>query len=86
MAVFVNEPNATAAQRYGRLIDLFPGLIAWLPLPFLLPSLSNSFRNHREALESAPTQFSPRQDHYVSTTAFFKVAMRSAKKKAPQQL
>ena len=48
VAVFVDQPNATAAQRYGRLIDFSPGLIAWLPLP--LPSLPNSPRNHRETL------------------------------------
>ena len=55
IAVFVDQPNATAAQRYGRLIDLFPGLIAWLPLP--LPSLPYSFRNHRETLASAQRNF-----------------------------
>ena len=53
IAVFVDQPNATTAQRYGRLIDFFPGLIAWLPLP----SLPNSFRNHRETLASAQRNF-----------------------------
>ena len=42
IAFFVDQPNTTSAQRYGRLIDLFPCLIASLPLP----SLSNSPRNH----------------------------------------
>ena len=69
IAVFVDQPDTTGAQRYRRSIDLFPRWIASLLLP-PLPSLSNSLCNHREILAFAQRNFRPTRPSCL-TSCFF---------------